>query len=583
MPPAPASPSYTVTLAHPSDFDGWREAARAGIAKGVPAEAIAWRIEGEAGDLLSDGAGLPEAAGAPFSVPPAFVDAAREGVQHRDGERFSLLYAVLARIHAGERGLMEVAADPQVHRLHVMRKAVRRDQHKMKAFVRFRSRAGDVLNGRGDVRGDDIARAVAEAEGAGGGEGDGPEYVAWFEPEHHTLRDTAPFFVRRFTQMRWAILTPDLSALWDGEALAFGPGASRSDAPPDDAMEEAWGAYYSAIFNPARLKIGAMKSEMPVKYWHNLPEARLIRPLVQQAGRRAEAMIAAGRAAGLVGFDTYRPSASEPRRGVEAEIGGRAQTAEALGEQAESSGVLSSIMEARAMARAKQQDDLFGDPDGDADETVDTPAEVPGTPAEPADIATLREAAETCRLCPLYAPATQTVFGEGPEHAPLMFVGEQPGDQEDKAGRPFVGPAGQVFDRALGDAGIDRGKVYVTNAVKHFKFVPRGPRRIHQKPGTGEIKACNVWLQGEIAAVRPAMVVALGATAGRAIFGREIGVMKTRGTVFDLDEELRAYVTVHPSFLLRLPDEDQKRAEYNRFLADLRRIADAVPAAKVAA
>ncbi len=588
---------YEALLAHPSDFEGWRAAARSALALGLPSDAIVWRVAGEAGDLLGAGIPLPPAPdGRGVRVPPAFVEAAREAVQHRDGERFALLYTVLARIEAGERRLMEISSDPQVHRLHTLRKAVRRDQHKMKAFVRFRGHTGDAPDEvAGTRRGaSDIARAVAEAEGLIGNAptpGEGPDYVAWFEPEHHTLRDTAPFFARRFTQMRWAILTPDLSAFWDGEALTFGAGATRADAPPDDAMEEAWRAYYTAIFNPARLKIDAMTSEMPKKYWRNLPEARLIRPLIQEAGRRTEAMIARGREAGLVGFETYRPSMSEPRRGVEAEIGGRAQPASSVPERTESSGVEgtqdgSSIAEARSMDRRhtqgdRSQDDLFA---GDADRPADTDAITEeARVGEIQSLSALEAAAKACTLCPLYAPATQTVFGEGPPDAPLMFIGEQPGDKEDIAGRPFVGPAGRVFDRALSDAGIDRAQVYVTNAVKHFKFVPRGPRRIHQKPATPEIKACNVWLQGEIAAVRPAMVVALGATAGRAIFGREIGVMKSRGTVFDMDEDLQAYVTVHPSFLLRLPDEEQKRMEYNRFLADLRRIADAVPQARVGA
>ncbi len=587
---------YEARLAHPSDFEGWRTAARSALALRLPPEAIVWRVAGEAGDLLGAGASLPPAPdGVRLRVPPAFVEAAREAVQHRDGERFALLYALLARIEAGERRLMEVSSDPQIHRLHTLRKAVRRDQHKMKAFVRFRGRAADTSGAMGaDEGASDIARAVAEAEGVVGNaptSGEGPDYVAWFEPEHHTLRDTALFFVRRFTQMRWAILTPELSAFWDGETLTFGAGATRDDAPPDDAMEDAWRAYYTAIFNPARLKIDAMTSEMPKKYWHNLPEARLIRPLIQEAGRRTDEMIARGREAGLVGFETYRPSSAEPRRGVEAEIGGRTQPAASVPERTESSGVDgtqygSSIAEARGMDRrqtqgGRSQDDLFG---SDADKPVDTDAIAEEAGAgEVQSLGTLEAAAKACTLCPLYAPATQTVFGEGPPDAPLMFIGEQPGDKEDIAGRPFVGPAGRVFDRALSDAGIDRDRVYVTNAVKHFKFVPRGPRRIHQKPGITEIKACNIWLQGEIAAVRPAMVVALGATAGRAIFGREIGVMKSRGTVFDMDEDLQAYVTVHPSFLLRLPDEEQKRMEYNRFLADLRRIADAVPQARMGA
>jgi len=194
----------------------------------------------------------------------------------------------------------------------------------------------------------------------------------------------------------------------------------------------------------------------------------------------------------------------------------------------------------------------------------------------------LRREARSCTACDLYRTGTQTVFGEGPGDAEVVMVGEQPGDQEDLAGRPFVGPAGQLLDRALVQAGVDRSKVYVTNAVKHFKFEPRGKRRIHSKPNTLEIAACNPWLVQEIAALRPSLVVALGATGARAVLGREIKIMSQRGTVFDLDYGGKALVTVHPSFLLRLPDEDAKAAEFERFLRDLRTIPELVPTAAAA-
>jgi DNA polymerase len=181
----------------------------------------------------------------------------------------------------------------------------------------------------------------------------------------------------------------------------------------------------------------------------------------------------------------------------------------------------------------------------------------------------LRHEARACRACPLWQDATQTVFGEGPAHAPIMLVGEQPGDKEDITGKPFVGPAGQVLDRALQDAGVDRAKVYVTNAVKHFKFVPRGKIRLHQKPATPEINACRPWYQRERAAVKPALVVALGATAAQSVLGKIITIGKTRGRLLDLDETAKALVTVHPSYLLRLPDADAKAREYRRFVEDL--------------
>jgi uracil-DNA glycosylase family protein len=182
----------------------------------------------------------------------------------------------------------------------------------------------------------------------------------------------------------------------------------------------------------------------------------------------------------------------------------------------------------------------------------------------------LREEAAHCRACPLWKNATQTVFGEGPQHAPLVLVGEQPGDKEDIAGKPFVGPAGLMLDRALQEAGIDRKKAYVTNAVKHFKFVPRGKIRLHQKPTTPEIKACRQWYERELASIKPALVIAMGATAAQSVFGKLTPINKNRGRVIDLAGGIKAVVTVHPSFLLRQPDPKAKAREYARFVGDLK-------------
>jgi DNA polymerase len=186
------------------------------------------------------------------------------------------------------------------------------------------------------------------------------------------------------------------------------------------------------------------------------------------------------------------------------------------------------------------------------------------------NLETLREEAAHCRACHLWKNATQTVFGEGPQDAQLMLVGEQPGDKEDLAGKPFVGPAGQMLDRALEEAGVDRKKVYVTNAVKHFKFVPRGKIRLHQKPNTAEIKACRQWYERELAAIRPDLVVAMGATAAQSVFGKITPINKNRGRVIELDGGIKALITVHPSYLLRLPDADAKELEYKRFVDDLK-------------
>jgi DNA polymerase len=182
----------------------------------------------------------------------------------------------------------------------------------------------------------------------------------------------------------------------------------------------------------------------------------------------------------------------------------------------------------------------------------------------------LRKEADDCRACPLWKNATQTVFGEGPLHAQAMLVGEQPGDKEDLAGKPFVGPAGRLLDRALEEAGVDRRKVYVTNAVKHFKFVPRGKIRLHQKPTTPEIKACRQWYERELATIKPALVVAMGATAAQCVLGKITPINKNRGHLIDLEEGARALVTVHPSYLLRLPDAQAKAREYDRFVDDLK-------------
>ena len=184
--------------------------------------------------------------------------------------------------------------------------------------------------------------------------------------------------------------------------------------------------------------------------------------------------------------------------------------------------------------------------------------------------------ARKCTRCELYKCGTQTVFGEGPLDARIMFVGEQPGDQEDLAGRPFVGPAGQVFDRALEDAGVDRPRTYVTNAAKHLKFELRGRRRIHEKPQGPEIEACRWWVEQERALIRPPVLVALGATAARSIFGKVVTISRMRGEPHPMPdgEAGEAWVTVHPSFLLRIPEEDRKREEYRRFVADLARIGE---------
>ena len=200
-----------------------------------------------------------------------------------------------------------------------------------------------------------------------------------------------------------------------------------------------------------------------------------------------------------------------------------------------------------------------------------------GSAPEPVDdsLAALRDAALGCKRCPLWKPATQTVFGEGPADARVLVVGEQPGNDEDLAGRPFVGPAGRMFDKALEELGIDRGRVYVTNAVKHFKFERRGKARLHRSPNPAEQRACRLWLEGEIARIRPDIVVCLGAIAARNVFGTKFGLMKQRGTWQSLPDGGRGFATVHPSWVLRQRDSASREAAMRGFVADLALLLDA--------
>jgi DNA polymerase len=454
---------------HPT-FDAWRAAARAALDEGLAPNEIWWEEQGnDQPGLLTGNASPNDRArhARDVAVPKKFLDIARRVACHRAPAPWPLLYRVLHRLTLGqERNLLEIPIDDDVRALESMDKSVRRDAHKMTAFVRFR-------------------RVVRDHE---------ERYVAFHKPDHRILRLAAPFFVKRFGSMRWSILTPDESAHWDGGALTFTLGVDRSAAPAGDDLEHLWATYYANIFNPARIKLAAMKREMPVKYWASLPETALIPNLVHDAPKRVEAMMAKK-------IDEY-PTAA---------------------------------------------------------------AFLP----EKLSLTTLRTAASACEGCPLYKVGTQTVFGEGRPHSRVMMIGEQPGDQEDKAGKPFIGPAGQLLDDALQAVGIDRAEVYVTNAVKHFKWEPRGTRRIHAKPNAREITACKPWVLAELSVVKPQMVVCLGATAAQALMGKEFRITKSRGEIYrDTEYAPWLMATVHPSSILRTPTQDREAA-YKAFVSDL--------------
>lgn len=234
----------------------------------------------------------------------------------------------------------------------------------------------------------------------------------------------------------------------------------------------------------------------------------------------------------------------------------------------ETEAIASLLLDAEGRAQAMVQA-APTEPSARVRRKADAPADLdPG--AIPESLAAVAEMLQACRRCDLWRDATQAVAGQGPSHAPLMFVGEQPGDVEDLSGQPFVGPAGQLLDRALAEAGVARTDCYVTNAVKHFKYEPRGKRRIHQRPNAGEVKACRWWLDHERRLVKPQVIVALGATAASSVFGRAVSVTRERGPVREIDGGAVGFITVHPSFLLRLPDAAAKAREYEFFVRDLR-------------
>lgn len=460
-------------LAAPDDFDGWRDHARQLVMAGVPPDRIVWSVAGEGrADLFAPtGCGPPPpSAAAPPRVARGFLDLARKAILHSDPARFALLYRLLWRLQRHPR-LMEDRADADVCRIADLARVVRRDIHKMRAFVRFRMVEDEAGNAH---------------------------YVAWFEPQHHILRASAAFFAGRFANMRWSILTPRGSLHWDGETLREGPPARRGDAPSDDPAEALWRTYYASIFNPARLKVGAMLKEMPRRYWKNMPETALIPALVAGAQAREAAMVKLGAAR----FD------EEP----------------------------------------------------------------------PASLAAIAKGIAACRRCAIGCNGTRAVMGEGPDDAPLMIVGEQPGDAEEQLGRPFVGPAGQLLRAQMAKAGLIADRSYITNAVKHFKFSPPagshgGTLRLHQSPTAGEIDICRWWIESERSLVKPRLVLALGASAARSLLGRTVSVQKERGQPHRLGDGSELWLTTHPSYLLRL-DGHARDTEEARFAADLQRVAN---------
>ncbi len=460
---------HRVTI--PPDFEAWRSAAREALTAGYTPEQV--DLQDATAPTSMDLLTIDEApAGTPVPqphVPKAFLDAAKLVSVHRDPTRWNLLYRLLYRLQL-QRDLLKVEVDEDVAELKQKEAQIRRDLHKMHAFVRFRK---------------------VEEPGPDGATRD--HFIAWYRPDHRLVHLAAPFFAERFAPMRWTILTPDESVSWDPEAkqLSYGAGTGKEAAPQEDELETLWRSYYGSIFNPARLNPEAMRSEMPVRYWQHLPEVSLLPELMGRAESRVSAMVTK---------QTKQPTAA------------------------------------------------------------------PFVPGEHT-IPVLQAAMPGCRGCELYEHATQVVPGVGNVQATLMLVGEQPGDQEDRQGAPFVGPAGGVLRKALQEVGISADEVFMTNAVKHFKFVQRGRLRLHQNPRMSEITACKPWLAAEIDAVQPKVILCLGASAAKSLLGGTFALMKERGTIKQTAFAERVMATVHPSAVLRAADE-QGRAQLYQFLVD---------------
>ena len=457
-------------------FSHWREVARAALERGIEPDAIdfldasvpaADDLFGSPVEGTSSMLSLPKTENSQPFVPKMFLTKAMLAGCHRAPHRWNLFYRLLWRLQRN-RNLLRVEVDSDVSELMRLEQQVRRDEHKMHAFVRF--------------------RRVEESDGE-------ERFIAWYQPQHRILELAAPFFAERFAIMRWSILTPDGSVAWDPAAreLRYGPAAPRQSAPDGDELEELWKSYYASIFNPARLNPDTMRSHMPVRYWGNLPEVDLLPRLLQTAEKRVQDMVV---------LQSAKPSAA------------------------------------------------------------------PFVPAVH-DLDRIHAALPACKGCDLYCHATQVVPGSGAANASLVLVGEQPGDQEDRQGLPFVGPAGGVLRRALEESGIRHEEVYMTNAVKHFKFVQRGKLRLHQNPRMSEITACKPWLLAELDALKPKLVLCLGASASKSLLGGTFALMRDRGKLMTTPYAAQVMATIHPSAVLRARDEASRETLYHYLREDL--------------
>ena len=472
-------------IAFDGSFAGFRDAARAALADHVPPERAHFDDANTAQrglDLLApEGRGRASTAGPQPTVPRGFVELGETVALHRDPRRWALLYRVLHRLTHGEPRLLSRATDPDIRTLARMGSAVRRDIHKLHAFVRFRK---------------------IEHEGR-------PLWVSFYEPDHRVLAAAVPHFVDRLGDDAFLIATPEGAAHWDGAQLSFSAGAppelfaAAAADETEQGIEQLFRAYYASVFNPARANLRATLNEMPRRFWKRIPEAQELPSLLAQAALRTGEMLEVDVVAAQVPPDATLPL--------------------------------------------------------------------------------LEEAASRCTACPIHHAATQTVFGRGPLDARIVLVGEQPGDEEDRRGEPFVGPAGRLLRTLLAEAGLDPAHLYLTNAVKHFKWEPRGKRRLHMKPAYSEVRACRPWLEAELAQLSPDVVVCLGVTAAQSLLGPGFRLAQGKDRVFPQPWARALVTTYHPSAILRLEGQAATDARA-QLVADLRRAKDlsALPPASAA-
>ena len=476
--------SNMVSLSEPllvNSFFEWRSAARTLLAANVPPHAVNWVESVEKSDLFSDtvngtkdlpetervrlqdDATIQEIMGPPigrsaFQVSRQLMDMLQVASCFCSADRWAFLYKVIWRWQRGEKEVLS-AADEDGNRLHAMVKAVHREEHDMRAYVRFRERPDDA----------------------------GPRFIAWYEPVHNVLQKGARHFAARLGHVTWLIATPDAMAFWDGKTIHITDPLLCGPQEIDDAGESLWLTYYRSIFNPSRLNPHVMHSHIPSRFWKNLPEGKLVPSMIVGASNGAQRV-------------------------------GQVNTL------AKRSGAIIPISAERAQPQRAAQTTL-----------------------------------DQCRRCELWEKATQPVSGVGAVDARIMLVGEQPGDLEDIAGTPFIGPAGQLLDQALKKAGLARDSLYMTNAVKHFKWEPRGKRRIHKSPAQREIVACRHWLTEELARVRPAVIVAMGSTALKALLGvNQVRLTDLMGKPFQHDG-IWIIAVYHPAFVLRAVDQATKQ------------------------